>query len=229
MKLTETLFWSPQSEHGRWVPQSTHSGSAQHYRKWYAGHIRCAAKKTWKQRCWRNQFQMGLHTHGLSGQCAYRGHQPSMGTCHEDPEPDHARNNGYPLAMLFPKWRVMYKHETTAPHTHTHTHTQGGDKRPSHRLEIATYGAADDQDLQSTGKGRARLISVILLLGSVCVVTLSMDGSWPSSAGTHTTTSSIPHGDGSPLFGCMWFLCPHSGECWRSASECPEGNPFLQR
>lgn len=85
------------------------------------------------------------------------------------------------------------------------------------------YGAASDfPDQSHNPRTGGRLTSVVVLLGTVCVVTLAIDGGWPAGEGTAV------HEEGSK-FGCDQFLCPHSGECWGQSSQCPEGNPFWQK
>lgn len=72
------------------------------------------------------------------------------------------------------------------------------------------------------GRARSRIITVVIMLGTACVVTLSLDG------GRVSRGPAALHENGG-LIECALFLCPHSGECWKTAAQCPEGNPFSQR
>jgi len=98
----------------------------------------------------------------------------------------------------------------------------GPQKSRGEDMPMQNYGAATDfSEVPDRPRAAGRLTSVVVLLGTACVITLAIDGGWSKGS-----ADGIP--ESGSKFGCKEFLCPHSGECWHSSSQCPEGNPFWQ-
>lgn len=98
----------------------------------------------------------------------------------------------------------------------------GSEESRASEMPMQNYGAAQDfSEVADRPRAAGRLTSVVVLLGTACVITLATDGGWSGGS-----AEGLP--ESGSKFGCKEFLCPHSGECWHSSSQCPEGNPFWQ-